>query len=85
MYVSIEVGGLLRSDDGGETWRDVPGMYEDVHRLVINPSAPERRFVTGGNGLYASLDGGESWEHWTDTLARNRRLPGPALLPPAQP
>jgi photosystem II stability/assembly factor-like uncharacterized protein len=65
MYVSIEVGGLLRSDDAGQTWRDEPGMYEDVHRLVINPADPQRRFVTGGNGIYASLNGGSTWEHWT--------------------
>lgn len=85
MYVSIEVGGLLRSDDGGETWRDVPGMYEDVHRLVINPAAPERRYVTGGNGLYASLDGGDSWEHWTDTAHEIGGYPDQLCFHPRNP
>ena len=66
MYVSIEVGGLLRSDDEGLTWREVPGMYEDVHRLVINPREPEKMYVTGGAGLYASTDSGVTWEHRTD-------------------
>jgi photosystem II stability/assembly factor-like uncharacterized protein len=66
MYVSIEVGGLLRSTDAGETWQDVPGMYEDVHRLVINPARPERMYVSGGAGLWYSDDGGEAWRNATD-------------------
>jgi photosystem II stability/assembly factor-like uncharacterized protein len=65
MYVSIEVGGLLRSTDGGKTWQDIPGMYEDVHRLVIDPADPNRMFVAGGNGLYTTLDAGASWQHAT--------------------
>ena len=67
IYASVEVGGLLRSDDAGRSWRDVPGMYEDVHRVVINPHEPRFMYVTGGDGLYASTDGGASWEHWADT------------------
>jgi photosystem II stability/assembly factor-like uncharacterized protein len=66
MYVSVEVGGLLRSKDGGETWEDVPGMYEDVHRLVINPLNPDRMYVSGGAGLWQSNDGGETWRNTTD-------------------
>jgi photosystem II stability/assembly factor-like uncharacterized protein len=66
MYVSVEVGGLLRSTDGGETWHDVPGMYEDVHRLVIRPDQPEHMYVSGGAGLWQSDDGGEHWRNTTD-------------------
>jgi photosystem II stability/assembly factor-like uncharacterized protein len=65
VYASIEVGGLLRSNDAGETWTVIPGMYEDVHRTVINPAQPGRIYVTGGDGVYATSDAGASWEHWT--------------------
>jgi len=65
MYVSIEVGGLLRSRDGGETWEDLPGMYEDVHRLVINPQDPRLMYVTGGAGMWMSEDGGATWRNTT--------------------
>jgi hypothetical protein len=41
-------------------------MYEDVHRLVINPSRPEHLFVTGGAGMWTSADGGATWAHATD-------------------
>jgi photosystem II stability/assembly factor-like uncharacterized protein len=66
MYVSIEVGGLLRSDDGGETWHDVPGMFEDVHRLLISPADPRRMYVSGGMGLWLSDDAGKTWQNTTD-------------------
>jgi hypothetical protein len=73
MYVSIEVGGLLRSRDGGKTFEDVPGMYEDVHRLVINPNDPSLMYVPGGNGLYVSQDAGANWQH---VLTREHEVGG---------
>jgi photosystem II stability/assembly factor-like uncharacterized protein len=78
MFASIEVGGLLKSSDGGRTWTDIPGMDSDVHRTVINPAQPERILTTGGDGIYATSDGGVTWEHWT---ARDAEIGGyPDLL-----
>lgn len=70
IYASIEVGGCLKSADGGATWRELSGFYEDVHRLVIRPSRPESLYISGGDGLWYSGDGGEKWEHLTDRSAR---------------
>jgi len=70
IYVSIEVGGALKSDDGGRSWRVLSGFYEDVHRVVIPRRQPESLYITGGNGIYHSPDGGETWEHLTDRSAR---------------
>jgi photosystem II stability/assembly factor-like uncharacterized protein len=66
VYVSIEVGGLLRSRDGGDTFEDIPGMFEDVHRLLINPADPNKWYVSGGEGLWLSDDAGATWENTTD-------------------
>ena len=66
VYVSIEVGGLLRSRDGGETFEDIPGMFEDVHRLLINPANPNQWYVSGGMGLWLSDDAGKTWQNTTD-------------------
>jgi photosystem II stability/assembly factor-like uncharacterized protein len=85
MYLSIEVGALLKSNDGGRTWQELHGMYEDVHRLVINPADPRRMYVSGGNGLYVSADGGESWEHRTDTKHPIGGYPDQLLLSPKRP
>jgi photosystem II stability/assembly factor-like uncharacterized protein len=85
MYVSIEVGGLLRSRDGGKTFEDVPGMYEDVHRLVINPADPKRMYVPGGNGLYASQDEGATWTHVLDTEDEVGGYPDQLVQHPSNP
>jgi photosystem II stability/assembly factor-like uncharacterized protein len=63
LYVSIEQGGLLRSDDAGATFYEFTGFYVDVHRCVFPQSHEERLFITGGNGLYFSRDEGETWGH----------------------
>ncbi len=63
IYGSIEVGALLKSTDDGKTWQEVPGMYKDVHRCVINPQNPKKMYVTGGYGLWRSHDQGTTWEN----------------------
>ena len=63
IYGSIEVGALLKSTDDGETWQSIPGVYEDVHRCIINPNNPKQLYVTGGMGLWRSQDDGTTWEN----------------------
>jgi photosystem II stability/assembly factor-like uncharacterized protein len=47
----IELGGLMRSDDGGETWSDHrPGAQKDVHALAWHPTVPGRAYEAGGRG-----------------------------------
>ena len=65
IYASVEVGGLLRSTDGGDGWEEFQSLYEDVHRLMIHPSNPKFLYGVTGRGLYVSPDGGASWEQWT--------------------
>jgi photosystem II stability/assembly factor-like uncharacterized protein len=65
IYASIEVGGLLRSTDAGASWEEFPGLYEDVHRLMIHPSNAKFLYAVTGRGLYVSPDAGASWEQWT--------------------
>jgi photosystem II stability/assembly factor-like uncharacterized protein len=64
VYACIEVGALLRSRDAGETWEEIHGVYEDVHRLAIHPQDANRLYVVTGHGLYVSKDGGDSFEQW---------------------
>ena len=75
-YAAVEVGGVLRSDDGGETWRlaegsdgnpDLAGppqpfVYPDLHSIEMHPSSPDLVFAPTGGGFYRSRDGGRSWE-----------------------
>jgi len=69
MWSSIEQGGLLKSTDGGETWTNMPGMHNDVHRTLVSPADPKRMYITGGQGLWVSDDTGETWDNWTEYQA----------------
>ena len=63
LLVGIELGGLMRSSDGGETWDDHrPGAQRDVHSLAWHPTAPGRAYEAGGGGAAWSDDGGETWQ-----------------------
>ncbi len=63
LLVGIELGGLMRSTDGGDSWQDHrPGAQPDVHSLAWHPRAPGRAYEAGGGGAAFSNDGGETWE-----------------------
>jgi photosystem II stability/assembly factor-like uncharacterized protein len=62
LLVGIELGGLMRSGDGGESWQDHrPGAQRDVHSLAWHPHAPGRAYEAGGGGAAFSTDAGETW------------------------
>ncbi len=53
LFASVEVGGLLRSDDGGETWICTPVIEDDdIHFITGHPQAPEMLYAALG---YAAL------------------------------
>jgi photosystem II stability/assembly factor-like uncharacterized protein len=63
LLVGIELGGVMRTTDGGETFSDHrPGAQLDCHSLAWHPTAAGRAYETGGGGAAWSADGGESWE-----------------------
>ena len=62
VLVGIELGGLMRSTDGGMTWQDHrPGAQPDVHSLAWHPRADGRAYEAGGGGAAWSEDAGETW------------------------
>jgi photosystem II stability/assembly factor-like uncharacterized protein len=63
LLVGIELGGLMRSTDGGATWEDHrPGAQRDVHSLAWHPRTRDRAYEAGGGGAAFSEDGGETWQ-----------------------
>jgi len=72
ILVGIELGGLMRSTDGGESWQDHrPGAQRDVHSLTWHPRAPGRAYEAGGGGAAFSTDGGETWQPADEGRDRN--------------
>ncbi|MGI8855426.1 MAG: WD40/YVTN/BNR-like repeat-containing protein [Thermomicrobiales bacterium] len=53
LFASVEVGGLLRSDDGGETWTCAPVIEDDdIHFITGHPCEPDLLYAALG---YAAL------------------------------
>jgi photosystem II stability/assembly factor-like uncharacterized protein len=73
LYVGIEVGALLRSDDAGASFTELAVNADasevDIHRLVLHPKQPRRIIAATGWGMIRSDDAGASWR-------RSERLPG---------
>ena len=62
LLVGIELGGLMRSTDGGASWQDHrPGAQPDVHSLAWHSRVEGRAYEAGGGGAAWSKDGGETW------------------------
>jgi photosystem II stability/assembly factor-like uncharacterized protein len=82
MYAGVEVGTVLKSKDGGETWENIgTTISKDVHYVTIHPSRNERVFMAsaddtppfdlrGGHGMYRSDDQGKTWKHIVNGLGR---------------
>jgi photosystem II stability/assembly factor-like uncharacterized protein len=79
VYAAVEVGGLLRSDDGGRRWRLAGGsdgvptfgepasgtIHPDVHAVHVHPSSADHVLAATAGGLFVSTDGGDRWERQT--------------------
>jgi photosystem II stability/assembly factor-like uncharacterized protein len=62
ILAGIELGGVVRSEDGGESWQDQrPGAYADCHTLATHAAAPNIVYEAAGGGFAESEDFGESW------------------------
>jgi photosystem II stability/assembly factor-like uncharacterized protein len=65
LYVGIEVGALLRSDDLGGSFIELPVDPEiseiDIHKLALHPARPDRILAATGWGVLVSSDRGRTW------------------------
>ena len=88
LFVGIEVGALLVSHDRGETFEDLridPDPAEcDIHRLVVDPRAPDRMAAAVGLiGLMRTADNGRTWER--SPVMPGMEYPDAMLMHPADP
>lgn len=83
LYCGVEPTALFRSDDSGESWSFVQGLFDHPHRekwtpgaggqclhtVLPDPSNRQRMWVAmSTGGVYCTDDGGKTWQ------ARNRGI-----------
>lgn len=61
VFAGIEVGGIYRSRDSGQSWFDLELPVADLHSIQVCPAKPERLYVTTGEGCFCSDDEGFGW------------------------
>lgn len=64
---------LLKSEDGGKKWRQMPtaptydvGLHSDYHALWIDPRNPRHFYLAGDGGLGESFDLGETFARFSN-------------------
>jgi photosystem II stability/assembly factor-like uncharacterized protein len=98
LWVGVEVGGVVSTDDGGATWRlDLPGGNPDIHVMVAHPGRPGVLFastgygrldgvaemIEGNAGVFRSEDNGATWDYaWREVTPRYAR---PMCIDPRPP
>jgi photosystem II stability/assembly factor-like uncharacterized protein len=76
VWAGVEDAALFRSHDGGETWRELPGLRGHgsgpswqpgaggmcLHTILLDPAEATRMFVAiSAAGVFRTDDGGETW------------------------
>ena len=69
MYTGLEVGGMIRSLDGGENWEPINrGLVEggedrlDLHGVQVSSSQPDTVYISTREGMFRGPDRGDHWE-----------------------
>ena len=64
---------ILKSEDGGRSWRRMPtsptydvGLHSDFHAMWINPRDPRHFYIAGDGGLGESFDMGETYARFSN-------------------
>jgi photosystem II stability/assembly factor-like uncharacterized protein len=92
IYAAVEVGGFLKSDDGGKSWRTAEGLNPDAHRVMTTAEPGKIYHVMPTTncgpettaGVCVSDDGGATW---TSLTPRDFRIGyvDPLLIHPFKP
>ena len=84
VYAGTDGKGVVKSTDGGRTWRHAGFEGEDVGGLILNPKNPENVYAESKGEIFASTNGGGTWRAlnagwvsgtWPTALALNPRNP----------
>ena len=85
IFGSVEQGALVKSLDGGKTWTDYTNLYVDCHRAIVDPRDSDHVYVTGGQGLWITYDGGEKWDNPFNRGSEEGGYPDQLVYKPSNP
>ena len=68
IWAGMEVDGVYKSLDGGDSWARLPDLgpdpfQNDIHGMALKPGATPVVYCTSPFGIAASHDEGESWDY----------------------
>lgn len=71
IFVGIELGGMMKSEDKGESWEDrKEGSHHDSHSIKAHPAAEGRIYEAAGEGFAESKDSGKTWTPYNEGLGK---------------
>ena len=92
VYAGVEDAALFRTEDGGSTWQELPGLRNHgsgptwapgagglcLHTILIDPTNHDRIYIAiSSAGAFRSDDGAKSWRPINQGL-RSQYIPDPA-------
>ncbi len=89
VYAGVEDAALFRSNDGGGTWQELPGLREVkgdlwqpgaggmcLHTILLDPNDPNRIYTAiSAAGAFRSDDAGQTWRAVNNGLKSDYELP----------
>jgi photosystem II stability/assembly factor-like uncharacterized protein len=91
VYAGVEDAGLFRTNDGGQTWQELPGLRGHgsgpkwqpgagglcLHTILLDPVNRDRMFIAiSAAGAFRTDDGGRTWQAINQGL-RSQYIPDP--------
>jgi hypothetical protein len=91
VFAGVEDAALFRSQDGGLTWQELPGLRDAkghlwqpgaggmcLHKILIDPRDADRMYVAiSAAGAFRTTDGGQTWQPVNKGLKSEFELPDP--------